>query len=130
METKVINASAKIMLSYDYCHFEISAGIENEEGLSLKEIDNLRKNVQRLADKAVTQYKKAKEMAAKRMDGEREMRNFEEECQRILKKNEADRTLKEIAMLKEYQDERWQEKFLYLYDYEDECEDEEGNVKN
>lgn len=127
METKktiITSASAKIMLSYDYSHFEISAGIENEDGLSLKEIDNLRKDVQRLADKAVSQYKKAKEMAAKRQDGEYQMRNFEAECQKILKKDEADRTLKEIAMLKEYQDEKWREKFSYRYDYDDEDEEE------
>ena len=32
---------------------------------------------------------------------------------------EYDRTLKEIAMLKQYENERWQEQFDYWYDYDD-----------
>jgi len=54
-----MGASVKIMLSYDYNHFEIaisSDGINN-----VKDTNELRKHAQRLADEAVRQYKKAKE---------------------------------------------------------------------
>ena len=119
MDTKIKDASVKVMLSYDYSHFEVSMTLENDNGLTLKEIDEARKNCQRLADKAVSQYKTAKLMAAKRIDGEYEMKNFEAECKRIKEKNEHDRTLKEIAMLKQYEDEKWREQFYYAYDYDD-----------
>ena len=118
-ETKVKNASVKVMLSYDYSHFEASMSLENDEGLSLQEIDAARKDCQRLADKAVGQYKTAKLQAAQRTDGEFKMRNFEAQCKAIAAKDEHDRTLKEIAMLKQYQDENWQEQFESRYDYDD-----------
>lgn len=120
--TTIKSASVKVMLSYDYSHFEAAMSIENESGLSMKDIDEARKNCQRLADKAVYQYKIAKSMAASRSDGKYKMALFEEECKRIEKKDEHDRTLKEIAMLKQYRDENWQSQFEYEYDYEDDNE--------
>lgn len=119
MESKIKSASVKVMLSYDYSHFEAAMSLENDNGLSLKDIDSARKECQRLADKAVSQYKTAKIHAANRSDGEYKMKNFESECIKIKAKNEHDRTLKEIAMLKQYENEKWQEQFEYNYDYED-----------
>lgn len=119
METIIKSASVKVMLSYDYCHFEASMSLENENGLSEVVIDDARKKCQRLADKAVGQYKKAKQMASNRSDGEYQMRNFQEQCERIKAKDEQDRTIKEIAMLKQYEDENWQANFMYEYDYDD-----------
>ncbi len=119
METIIKSASVKVMLSYDYSHFEAAMSLENDKGLSLKDIDEARKNCQRLADKAVAQYKTAKSMAANRTDGQYKMASFETECKKILAKPEQDRTLKEIGMLKQYQDENWQAQFDYDYDYDD-----------
>jgi hypothetical protein len=118
-ETIVKTASVKVMLSYDYSHFEVSMSLENESGLSLQDVDESRKNCQRLADKAVGQYKTAKLAASKRSDGQYQMNNFEAECKKILAKDEHDRTLKEIGMLKQYQDENWRAQFEYGYDYDD-----------
>lgn len=123
LRTIIKNASVKVMLSYDYSHFEASITLENDGGITTKEIDEARKTCQRLADKAVSQYKTAKTMAAKRIDGEMLIKNFENECKRIEAKDEQDRTIKEIAMLKQYKDEKWREKFDYDYDYEDDVED-------
>lgn len=119
METIIKSASVKVMLSYDYSHFEASMSVENESGLTMSDIDDARKKCQRLADKAVGQYKKAKQMALNRTDGEYQMRNFQEQCERIKAKDEQDRTIKEIAMLKQYEDENWQANFMYEYDYDD-----------
>ncbi len=119
METIIKSASVKVMLSYDYSHFEASMSVENESGLTMQDIDDSRKKCQRLADKAVGQYKKAKQMASNRSDGEYQMRNFQEQCERIKAKDEQDRTIKEIAMLKQYEDENWQANFMYEYDYDD-----------
>lgn len=79
METKIKSASVKVMLSYDYSHFEASMSLENDNGLTVKEIDAARKDCQRLADKAVAQYKTAKAQAAQRNDGQYKMKNFEAE---------------------------------------------------
>lgn len=119
METIRKSASVKVMLSYDYCHFEVAMSVENESGLSIQDIDNARKDCQRLADKAVSQYKTAKAAAAKRSDGLYQMQNFEAECKKIKAKDEHDRTLKEIGMLKQYENEKWQEQFEWDYDYND-----------
>lgn len=119
METVIKNASVKVMLSYDYSHFEASMSLENDNGLSVNEIDEARKKCQRLADKAVAQYKHAKTNAARRVDGDIKIRAFSQECEMIKKKEEHDRTLKEIGMLKQYMDENWEEQFYDKYDYDD-----------
>ena len=119
MKSKIKNASVKVMLSYDYSHFEASMSVENDNGLTVKEIDDARKDCQRLADKAVSQYKTAKTQAASRNDGQYKMENFRAECRKIKAKDEHDRTLKEIAMLKQYENENWEAQFNYDYDYED-----------
>lgn len=115
-----MSASVKIMLSYDFCHFEISKS--TDEDISDKQINEMRKDCQRLTDEAVRQYKIAKDNAAKRVDGEMKIRNFESECLIIKRKSEQDRTLKEIGMLKEYEDENWKQKFITRWDYEDDEE--------
>ncbi|MDR2003980.1 MAG: hypothetical protein LBQ74_13190, partial [Prevotella sp.] len=113
MTTLIKTASVKVMLSYDYSHFEASMSIENENGLTMQEIDEARKKCQRLADKAVGQYKVAKEMAANRKNKEYNIWKFEDACQRIQAKDEQDRTVEESAMLKQYEDENWQAQFDY-----------------
>lgn len=118
-ESKMKSASVKVMRSYDYCHFEITMSIDDDGGLTTVNVDNLRKEAQRLADKAVKQYQVAKNDAARRINGKSQMRNFEADCKRIEAKSEGDRTLNEIAMLKQYKDEAWQAKFEREYDYED-----------
>ena len=122
-ETIIKSASVKVMLSHDYSHFEASMSLENEGGVTKEEMDAARKDCQRLATKAIDQYKIYKSMAAKRSDGEYKMTFFENECKKIAAKDEHDRTLKEIAMLKQYQDEDWRAQFEYGYDYEDDYKD-------
>lgn len=121
-ETVIKSASVKVMLSYDYSHFEASMALENDNGLTTKEIDEARKSCQRLTNKAVDQYKKYKSNAAQRNDGQYKMAAFEQECKRIEAKSEGDRTLNEIAMLKQYKDEDWRNKFEYDYDFDDDDE--------
>ena len=119
MKTIIKSASTKVMLSYDYCHFEASMSLENEEGVSKIDIDLARKECQRLCDKAVSQYKTAKEMAAKREDGKWRMESFEKQCEKISNIPESERTPEQIAMIKQYGEENWREQFEYYYDYED-----------
>jgi hypothetical protein len=119
MQTKIKNASVKVMLSHDYSHFEASMSLENDNGIELLEIDNARKMCQRLADKAVAQYKVAKLSASRRSDGEYKIANFSAQCTKIIAKSEGDRTINEIAMLKQYHNENWQAQFEDNYDYND-----------
>lgn len=112
-----MSASVKIMLSYDYCHFEICKS--TDENVSDEQINGMRKDCQRLADEAVRQYQVAKSNASRRTDAQYKIANFENACKQAEKKPEGERTLNEVAMLKQYQDEAWQEQFLYPYDYED-----------
>jgi hypothetical protein len=122
MSTIIKSASVKVMRSFDYCHFEVAMSVENDSGLSAIEIDSARKVAMRLADKAVEQYKIAKSCAAKRQEGAYYMNNFENECKMIKAKDPNDRTIGEMAKLKQYEDENWRAKFDYSYDYEDDYE--------
>lgn len=61
-------ASVKIMLSYDYNHFEVC--LSSDEEKTLTEIDAMRKDAQRLADKAVRQYQMAKEIERKKANAD------------------------------------------------------------
>jgi hypothetical protein len=49
-----MQASVKVMRSYDYCHFEVCLSLDKE--MTLGEINNMRKDAARLADEAVRQY--------------------------------------------------------------------------
>jgi hypothetical protein len=111
-----MDVSVKVMLSYDYNHFEI---LLSEECESLEAANRLRKSAQRLADEAVRQYKIAKDIAAKREGSKYEKQVFMERIGVIQSKPKGERTGNEIAMLKQYEGELWQDQFDYRYDYED-----------
>lgn len=107
-------ASVKIMLSYDYCHFEICLG--SDENLSLPEIDNMRKDCQRLADKAVNQYKTAKREASNMIYSGNKQKL--ERDVKIIRENYpmSEWTPQQKAKIKALED------FQY-YDYQDDWED-------
>jgi hypothetical protein len=107
----------EIMLSYDYNHFKVA--LSSDEEMDIRGVDNMRKDAQRLADKAVEQYKIAKQYAARKVNSTHEKRMYEEHIKQIKAKLEEDRTVKEMAELKSYQDEQWESQFDYDYDYED-----------
>lgn len=116
MPTIVKSASVKVMLSYDYSHFEAAMTLENDEGVSLKEIDEARKNCQRLADKAVGQYKTAKTDAIKQTATSYERQQLEKEVREIkVNKPEDQWTVLERAKVKALADYRHQT----MYDYND-----------
>ena len=54
------SGAVKVMRSYDYCHFEIQ--LASSDSKTIGEIDEMRKEAARLADKAVKQYAIAKEI--------------------------------------------------------------------
>jgi hypothetical protein len=128
--SKTIQATVKVMLSYDYCHFEVSKTIEPDDfnvnvemststllkGLTQKEIDEARKDCQRLADKAVGQYKKAKEMAIKRTGNSYERMQLEKEVLEINKKKDEFLTEEDKAKIKALEDYNHAAKYNYMDD--------------
>jgi hypothetical protein len=78
---------AKVMLSYDYCHFEMSLtkNIDDSEPehVGLMAANELRKEVQRLCDEAVSQYKVSKTLDGLKMQSETERKCLEREVKNI-----------------------------------------------
>ena|SRR4030067_1625475 len=118
-------ASVKIMLSYDYCHFEICKS--SDENMTDAQINDMRKDCQRLADEAVRQYKVAKSKASQRVQAKYDKEHFVRTCEAIEQKPEGERTINEVAMLKQLKDENWEARFDYNYDYEDDSETRNWN---
>lgn len=119
MDTIIKSASVKVMLSHDYSHFEASMSLENESGIPLRDIDEARKNCQRLADKAVGQYKVAKQEAIKLTGTTYERQQLEKEVREIrVNKKEEDWTVLERAKVKALEDYNHQTRYNYNDDDE------------
>ena len=116
-----MKGSVKIMLSYDYSHFEVA--LSTDEELNEAGVNDLRKTAQRLADEAVRQYKRAKETAALRDRGRIEKQYFLDDIARIKRIPEGERTVDQVATLKQYADENWEAQFDHDYDYDDDPEE-------
>ena len=102
-----MSASVKIMLSYDYCHFEVCKSTDEE--LTNKQVNELRKDVQRLADEAVRQFKMAKNLSEENIEYDRQ--KFLKDIERIKAKPASELTPQETGRLKAYQDDNWQSQF-------------------
>jgi len=112
----------KVMQSYDYNHFEVCLGTEDEP--DYKKANELRKTAQRLTDEAIRQYKIAKELARKKdlLVGERN-RLLEKVLVFKNSKPSSEWTAEEKAQVKALEDyDYWTQ---YDYDYEDEDEENE-----
>jgi vacuolar-type H+-ATPase subunit I/STV1 len=114
-ENQTFSASVKVMRSYDYCHFEICLG--SDEKLDKHAVNELRKDAQRLADEAVRQYAKAKEIHESALQFTHERTRIEREVDEIRKKAESEWTPYEKAEVKALEDYRHYEQVGY--DYED-----------
>lgn len=116
-----MSASVKIMLSHNYCHFEVSKSIDGE--VTDKEINELRKSVQRLADESVRQYQIAKEKASHNENIKWKKEEMETRIKRILEIAEEDRSPEQKALIKHSEDKEFYSQFdRDEYDYEDDEE--------
>lgn len=113
-----MNASVKVMNSYDYCHFEVTL---SSEDVSLEDVDNLRKEAQRLVDKAIKQYKIAKRVASIDLTPSQELKRRAQAIRENYPQSEW--TPEQQATMKEYEDRSFRASLSY--DYEDEWEDNE-----
>lgn len=119
--SKTISATVKVMLSHNYCHFEVSKAIEATEGeeLTQKDIDKARIECQILADKAVDQYVKAKSHEAKRATNSYEKSQLEREVAAVRQKDEKDWSPLDKAKVKALEDHNFEKRFYSYYDDED-----------
>jgi len=109
------SATVKVMLSYNYNHFEASIALENEDGLEVKDIDDARKDCNRLCDKAIIQYQQAKTIENKRANKVSEKRQLEREVAEIKQKDKSTWTVVEKAKVKALEDHDWN----LQWDYDD-----------
>jgi hypothetical protein len=114
METKIQSASVKVMRSHDYCHFEVS--LSSSEATTPAHVDELRKEAARLADKAVAQYRIMKRNANKLVQETQERGYLSRRIEATREKAEGDRTVREQAELKAYEDQVWRASRRYNYD--------------
>ena len=113
-----MNANVKVMNSYDYCHFEVQLSAEN---VTLADVDNLRKEAQRLVDKSIKQYKIAKRMLASDFTPSQELILKVKAINKNFPKSEW--SPEQQAIIKEYEDRIFRASLSYDYqdnwDYED-----------
>jgi hypothetical protein len=111
-----MNASVKVMNSYDYCHFEVALSAED---VTLADVDNLRKEAQRLVDKSIKQYKVAKRIASRTPD------SYSEQRIRVIKENypKSEWTPEQAAAVKAYDDAMFASSH---YDYQDDWDDDDA----
>lgn len=114
----IATASVRILRSHDYCHFEVALSTTHN-GVTLQpgEVDELRKTAARLADKAVEQYKIAKENAHLMESDARQLSYLKQEAKEIYEINESERTPEQQARLKTIEDRAHFAR--RRYDYED-----------
>lgn len=122
---KTTQATVRILISHDYCHFEVNKVIEglvDEHGTAMhltnKEIDDARKDCQRLADKAVGQYKKAKSEAITRTSTSSERINLEREVAEINKRDQQTWSFLDKAKVKALADYNHESYYNYMDDEE------------
>ena len=115
----------RVMLSYDYNHFEVSLGVP--DGATLKEMNEARKNCMRLCDEAIRQYKVAKRREEVKLQLDGEWERLEWEAERIRKIPEDERTPDQLAIMKSLADYAHWDKSRYDYDYGDDGEPDWGD---
>lgn len=106
------------MLSHDYNHFEASMGLSNENGLTTAEIDNARKDCQRLTIKAVQQYITHKNVETKNRVNQGAYERLLKRVERIRLQPESEWLPSEKATVKALEDWNWDTR-RRPYDYED-----------
>lgn len=113
------SATVKVMLSHNYNHFEASIALENENGVSFEEIDNARKDCNRLCDKAIIQYQQAKAHETKRLNLKSEKAQLEREVAEIKQREKEFWSVTDKAKVKALEDHNWELKWDYddQYDY-------------
>lgn len=108
-----MDVNVRVMLSYDYNHFEISLSKDCDK---LVDANELRKDAQRLADEAIRQYKIAKKMAEQKLNREHEKSQLIQEIEMIRHIPESEWNAVQKAKIKALEDEKYWNEFDYDYE--------------
>jgi sarcosine oxidase gamma subunit len=108
------------MLSFDYCHFEVSL---SNEAATPAAANELRKTAQRLADEAVRQYQVAKSDASKRSQAQCTLPALKSEVEEIKKLSPDDWTSRQKGTVKALEDAEFAAAHKYQYDDDADFED-------
>lgn len=128
MNIPIESASVKVMRSHDYCHFEICLSTSTGHlPVGVDDVDELRKTAARLADKAVEQYKVAKENIELAMGDKAKLDSIRYRHRDVLEKPEAERTPEEKALVKAIDDRGFRNR--PRYNYEDEWQEPSYDVR-
>ncbi len=123
-----MQASVKVMRSFDYCHFEMAL---SAEVASIDEANGLRKQAAVLVDEAVRQYKIAKAKESKREWAERQTREALVEMDAIKAKPRNEWTVRESAVMRSYEDQSfWKNYDDEAYYYEQDERDHHFSMLN
>lgn len=114
MNIPISNASVKVMRSFDYCHFEVS--LSSDLVTCPTDVDDLRKEAAKLADKAVEQYKAMKANLEMRDSDTWKLNTLKHRAEAAEAKPESERTPEEKAVIKKLQDGYYQNRRRYDYD--------------
>lgn len=114
MKIPINNASVKVMRSFDYCHFEVC--LSSDSIISDVEIDELRKEAAKLADKAVEQYKAMKANIELLDSDTWKLDQLKRRAEEAEANPESERTPEQKAIIKKLQDGYYQNRRRYDYD--------------
>jgi hypothetical protein len=64
-ETIRTSATARVMLTFNFCNFDFSIGLENPNGVTQQDLEMAGNDCQLAANKAIDEYKKLAKMPAK-----------------------------------------------------------------
>jgi predicted ATPase len=118
-----MSVSVRVMKSYDYSHFEVQLGSDNITWADIEAVNNLVKSAQRACDKAIEQYKIAKNQAQNQLVRRERVNQLRREVEAIDKLDERDRTPRQQAKVKACKDRDWQAYIEQRYDYQDDYDD-------
>jgi hypothetical protein len=107
------------MRSHDYCHFEVC--LTSSSAITTEAVDELRKTAARLADKAVEQYKTAKNNIELAMSDKSNLESIRYLHRDVMEKPEAERTPEEKALVKAIEDRAFRSR--PRYDYQDDWQE-------
>jgi hypothetical protein len=112
--------SAKVMRSYNYCHFEMALTTEvchQDEAEMLRHSNDLRKDTAKLVDEAVRQYKQMKDFEASASNRQFEFDRLKKEVA-IIRENfpMSEWTSEQKAKVKLLDDYEFQSRFDYVDD--------------
>ena len=116
-----MTSEVRVMRSYDYCHFEICLGVD--DNATLDQVNERRKEAALLVDEAVRQYVVAKGKEEKRKRKEWETERYIDRVNHIKETPKSEWSVEDAAVVRAFEEgEFWKEFDSESYIYEEDFE--------